>query len=208
MLFRSLIACLLMVGLSGCTDPKDATEGNFKKSLQAYLDSEYPKCYFMSEMPKALDTFEGSRTQQRYDAMKQAGLLVSSVKEAEVEGVFLGKQKKSIPVYELTEEGKKYFKNDVSKTMNGKSVGGFCGGKANIVEIVQFTEPADMWGQKLSEVVYTYTVTDLPEWAKNENILEQFREIKQDVESTQTPLKDKTALVLTNNGWTHRKLLQ
>lgn len=207
MLYRSLIGCVLLLSLSGCADPKAATEGNFKKSLQAYLDGEYPKCYFLSEMPKALDLPDSSVMLQRYEAMVKAGLLKKSVTEIEVGGGRSAPEKKTVPYYELSSEGKKQFTENV-KSISGRRVGGFCGGKASIAEVLQFAEPRPIWDETVADVVFSYTVTGLPEWVKNEAVLAQFSEIKEDLGSVEEPVKDKTSLVLTNNGWTHRTLLQ
>lgn len=205
MLYRSLIACLLLVSLSGCSDPKEASESNFKKSLQAYLDSEYPKCYFLSEIPKAVDLPENSKILQRYEVMVKAGLLEKSTTEIEVGGGRSAPEKKTVPYYALSAEGKKQFTENV-KSISGRNVGGFCGGKASIVEVLQFTEPHKVWDETVTDVVFSYTVIGMPEWTKNEAVLAQFSDIKADLGSVEEPVKDKTSLVLTNSGWTHRTL--
>lgn len=39
------------LALSGCNDPKEANESNFKTAAQQYLDTTYPECYFKANFP-------------------------------------------------------------------------------------------------------------------------------------------------------------
>lgn len=101
----------------------------------------------------------------------------------------VGKAANANLMYELTDEGRKYYKTDAVKTFNGNSIGGFCLGKASVKEIGQFTEPSDILGTRISCVNYTYSVSDLPAW---ETSLEQsaaLREPKTGAMSQAEPLK-------------------
>src|SRR4029453_4072763 len=100
-----------------------------------------------------------------------------------------------------------------------------------VVEIINYSEPADLLGQKVSEVHFTYAVYNLASWAAldtiryaaeqalnsciapdmlsksmNERTLEQItKAVTQNVQSVKAPLKETAILILTNNGWMHEK---
>ncbi|MBK0167378.1 hypothetical protein [Klebsiella sp. S69] len=108
--------------------------------------------------------------------------------------------------YDLTEEGKKYYKPDAAKTMKGENIGGFCFGKATVTEVSNFTEPSDAMGQKISRVSFTYKVSEIPDWAKSPEIMNADRQLQKDVSSESEGVKVTNVFLLTNNGWIHERL--
>lgn len=194
--------------LVGCGSKQDANEKNFKIAIQNYLDSAYPKCYFFENFPAVAMDFDLKNEKGTLAALLKTGL-VSVKDEPHEEAQFFGNKKTVIkPTFYLTEEGKKFYKTDVEKTLGGQSIGGFCMGKAKVQDVPQFTEPSDMFGQKISRVNYTYVVSDLPSWTKSPEILSAIPSLKPDVESENTPIKGLDAVVLTNNGWIHERLFR
>lgn len=138
--------------------------------------------------------------------MATAGLVTEREVQIE-EKDFLGKSRTVTKLsYDLTEEGKKYYKAAVSKNLRGDSLGGLCAGKATLKSIVQYSEPADMMGLKVSRVNYEYTVADLPKWASSPDLQKYVEGLKTDVDSQDTPVKKAEAVILTSNGWVHEKL--
>lgn len=199
-MFR-ILTCLVILALAGCADPNAANEKNFKAVIQQYLDSVYPKCYLNVELPQTVDIdFHGTIPKLR--ALAKVGLVSESKGVAKSPwGVAM-----PAPSFELTAEGKKFYKPDAIKVSDGKHIGGFCFGKAHVREIVQFTEPSDMFGHHISRVNYTYQVSDLPAWAAATEVVSVFDTLKVDVASNKSPIKDVATLVLTNKGWVHEKL--
>jgi hypothetical protein len=204
---RIIAGVLFLAAISGCSDPKAASENNFRKAIQEYLDKSYPKCYVTTELPATID-WDISGVKNKLQALAKVGLVVES--EGQVERPGFGSNKKIVtaPSFNLTEEGKKYFKQNVSETMGGKTLGGFCIGKATVKEIGQFSEPSEMFGQRISRVNYTYEVSDFPEWAKSPEVVGAIKDLKTDIESTTTPIKKLDVLVMTNHGWVHEKLFK
>lgn len=205
--FWRAIPLSLALAASGCSDPKAANQGVFKDAAQAYLDATYPKCYIHSQFPVTVD-WNVSGIQEKLRALAKAGLVVESEGEAEHPELRGRQQNGKSPRFELTEEGKKFYKADLTKTMAGKNIGGFCFGKATVREVSQFSEPADMFGQRISRVNFTYVVSDIPTWAKSPELLAEIKELKADVDSESTPVKALNTFVLTNNGWVHEKLFK
>lgn len=202
------------IALSGCNDPKDANESNFKVAAQQYLDSVYPHCYVQTALPgkETRNVYEKKEDQKVSDnalhILATKGLLdEKEISRKHYEKSYFSGAHDAVEIeYYLTEEGEKYFKPNVSKTFGGDDIGGFCFGKATVAEVNNFTEPSDAMGQKISRVAYTYKVTDIPEWAKSEDLTEKNNKLKEDVNSGQQPVSAKAVFVLTNKGWMHERL--
>lgn len=206
--YISPLICLGAIALSGCNDPKDASEGNFKAAAQQYLDNTYPSCYFTANFPYKTDSFTFNNLPDVLHVMSQKGLL----KETEISRKHIeaswGSKAHDVVVnsYDLTDEGKKFYKADAAKNMKGENLGGFCFGKATVSEVSNFTEPSDALGQKISRVSFSYKVTDIPDWAKSSEIIALNRQLEKDVNSESEPLKVTNVFVLTNKGWVHERL--
>ncbi|SHM89242.1 hypothetical protein SAMN05216593_104164 [Pseudomonas asturiensis] len=203
------LAIVIAMGLlAGCSDPKKASEENFEKAAQAYLDTQYPKCFVLAAFPVASKEFDVSGQNKTFHALAGAGVL----KETELsrkeipKSVFSEARTDVRYSYDLTDEGRKYYKDNVQKLMNGNTVGGICVGKAKVVKIDQFSEPGEMMGQKISRVTYSYQINDLPGWARDPNVVASSEALKAAVDSEKLPIKETRAMVLTNNGWVHERL--
>lgn len=46
--------------VAGCSDPKKASEENFEKAAQAYLDTQYPKRFVLTSFPVQTEDFDMS----------------------------------------------------------------------------------------------------------------------------------------------------
>lgn len=206
----AIIAAVVLV--AACSDPKAASEKNFKVAIQKDLDAEYPKCYIVKNFPETIPLTGSAMNDSLirsihannivlFKALTDAGILSEKSEPHEVVS-FMGK--KSVvnqPTFYLTEEGKKYYKSDAVKDVNGKNTGGFCFGKATVKDIAEFTEPSEAAGMRISQVKFTYQVSDFPAWVKLPTILTALTRLKTDVESEKNPVKGSTMLKLTNNGW-------
>ena len=84
-------------------------------------------------------------------------------------------------------------------------IGGFCFGKAKVTSI-EFTEKSEDSATsnkkvKSANITYLYSVSEFPEWAKNEEVKSSNPILKYDMDSEKTPVKGVMNLVLTNKGW-------
>lgn len=208
---KSVFLLAILAVCNGCSNPQDANETNFKNSVQAYLDKEYPKCYYIQNFP--VTTEQMFLNEKILQLLTKSGILEekdTGLKKQEVSSGFsFDTVKKMVPVYSynLTDEGRKYYKPEAGTGINGK-IGGFCFGKAKVSAIDQFTEPGDMMGQKVSRVSYHYSVTGFPEWAKDEQIKSVLKDLKADVESENNQKNEVGDLILTNKGWVLERFLK
>ena len=193
---------------TGCSDPKAASEKNFEAAIQSYLDTAYPKCYFTRQFPTT-NEFDIGGSGAVLQALTQAGLLVEK-EESRKEVAQWGGGKKVVvkSSFDLTDEGRKFYQPDAVKRPGGEAIGGFCFGRAAVKAITQFSEPADMFGHRISRVSYSYTVSELPGWAKKPEITSALKALQADAASAEEPVKALDALVLTNTGWVHEKLFK
>lgn len=204
---RNLVITIVLLVLAGCSDPKAATEKNFKSAMQNYLDTAYPRCYFASNFPVIKADWDIGGKNAALAALEKAGLLSAKEIQQEEKQMFSAQTRTVTKLsYDLTGEGKKYYKLDGTTTHRGETIGAFCAGKATVKSIGQFTEPAEMMGQKISRVNYEYTVTDLPAWAMSPDVQQAVGGLKADAQSASSPIKGVVAMILTNNGWVHEKM--
>lgn len=209
MVFRFILIAVIATLATGCSDPKAANEKNFKVAIQNYLDTAYPKCYITTNFPTTIE-YDIGGMEAKLRALAKIGLVSEKVGSREII-VGLGSDgKKTIPApsFDLTDEGRKFYKPDAVDRLSSGKMGGFCLGKANVKSISQFSEPGDMFGQHISRVNYTYAVSGFPAWTKTPEILAAINDLKADIESETTPIKRLDAFVLTNNGWVHEKLFK
>src|SRR3546814_717918 len=198
------LVCLAALTVTACSDPKEANKSNFTTAINNWIEKN-PPCISIprgritpdsagdAPFPRYLDASPvtakyaiESRARERapFDALVEAGLM--SVEEATISvkaGLF-GDQTRDLPVraYDLTEEGKKVVSSEGEKTAFSSPAHRFCYGVPNVDEVLQFTEPADAMGVKISQVTYRYHLRDLPEWARNERVQAAFPQLKRSEE--------------------------
>lgn len=205
---QALLLCVGMLALAGCNDPKKPSESNFKSAAQEYLDTVYPACYIKANFPYKTDGVSFNNMPEIMQALAEKGLLTEKELSRKHIDAAWGIKAHDIVVnsYDLTVEGRKYYKQDAGTNMRGENLGGFCFGKATVTEVSNFTEPSDAMGQKISRVSFVYKVSEIPDWAKSPEILNAVRQIRKDVDSEQNGMKVTNVFLLTNKGWVHEKL--
>jgi hypothetical protein len=191
--------------VAGCGSKQDANKSNFQSAIQDYLDTKQGVCVMVpaKELPFTLQKTGGMNfinEPEKAAALVSAGLLTA--KDTEVKAMF-GNQMVPGVQYSLTDEGKKYLvKGGAANVGNWDA---FCGGKYKVKEVENFTQPADMFGTKISQVNYTYEVDSAPAWAKQSAIEAAYPSVKHDLDGAP---KDKAVLVATNDGWMHERLFK
>lgn len=189
----------LALVLIGCSDPQEASEKNFEVSLQRFLDASFPVCVIRQNFPTEIKIY-GDGTVPIYEEMTKLGLLTTT-KETRPP---INRYAKStqVVVYDLTNEGKKYYQI-AGNNAAGKEAGCIYLGKAKVEEIIDFTQPSGSFGATSSRVNFTYSVSELPEWATSDEISSLNHQIKKWTDANGAPIKDHADMVLTNKGWKH-----
>ncbi len=201
------IIFVLLTAVVGCSSPKSASKENFKKAINAYYVKKQVYIFdtsvtnnFKFPVKIKTDMFTNNLIDS-YQALVSANLL--SVKDTSVkEDVLLfGKGgKRTVPVkeYELTDNGKKYYKEAATTNMITGNLNGFIVGQPEVIEVTSYTEPADSAGVKISNVSYKVKVSNIPEWAKKSEVYTSYPNIKKYLDPS---IDAQITLILKNDGW-------
>lgn len=201
---RFVAAAGLALVLAACGSAKDANKSNFRKAIQAYLDTQAGLCV---PLPSAKIPFTLMHKREfmqepveKADALVEAGLLTS--RKIEAKGQFTDRLQPANE-YQITALGKKYLVD--SGAASGFSRAAFCTGKFSVVEVENFTEPGDMMGVKVSQVHFRYKVQAAADWIQSAKLRELHADLSK---QAQGETSAKATLILTNDGWVHEKLLR
>jgi hypothetical protein len=207
----------LLVVLTGCSSPKDASKDNFKNVLNGYYDrncimvaprkTEFPVTVELqasnSEIAKKLN--DGNTNQ--YEALVKVGLLEVKDGSAQVndfDNFMPGVHKKTVPTktYSLSPKGKEIFTKNTGKGILNSTEQGFCAANYQVGEISNFSEPSQSMGYTISNVNYTVSPKNVKEWAKNEAVVQAYPRLTKQLEENKN---ESAALVLMNDGWVHER---
>lgn len=189
----------LFIILAACSSPNSATEENFTKTIQDYLNKEYPSCYFRNTFPTTKTAYNQDQDHDKNILQVLAEIGILSEKEISRRGPSPISGTSISYAYTLTDKGKEYYSPKESA---------FCFGKAKLTLIDTFSEPAEIGGYKISHVNYSYVVTGFPSWAENKELSLLNKTLKRNLKSTIKPIDKNDVLILTNKGWVHKRLFK
>jgi len=135
------------------------------------------------------------RVNERLAAFEQAGLLTSTQA--------VGKDGKTYPLYNLTVEGKRYYKPVKAAGIYHRDDlkdAQFCFGRREILEVTDIRDrETDFYGGRTTETIvdFTYNLNDVPDWAKHPAI----KAIRQyNIDFSRDPKNKKGQVYLTKKG--------
>ncbi|MDH0649814.1 hypothetical protein N5D48_20780 [Pseudomonas sp. GD03858] len=207
---RTLVApAVLLATLLGCSDNRQPSDAELRQAAQAYLDTQYPHCFVISPFPTRTRDFDLQGTNQALHALAQVGVVSErEVGRTEVPQRLWQPARTDIYyAYDLTDEGRRYFKADAHRTKNGGTVGGLCLGKAQVTSVTGFNEPTEHGGRRQAQVTYRYRVAELPGWTGEATVQASIPGLGLAVASATQPIEETRAMVLTEHGWTHEQML-
>jgi hypothetical protein len=168
---------MLVLLFTGCSGFKKPSVKNFTTALN-YHFSHNDDCLFPSAIRFPYETStsstEPNSNKKGLDALKEAGLL-KSLEDRDIHVIR----------YEMTPYGSHVPPR-------------FCYGHRVVTSIDGSTPPAAVDGQQTTQVDYHYKMMDVPGWADSDKIRKAFPAF---ASATTGDPKDRTALVLTINGW-------
>ena len=192
------VLVVVLLGLSACSNPKDASDENFAAALNRELadDRECLRFKLPAEHYPARkgETAHPDGEQQALDALVAKGLLA---KRTETKPDWRG-IKAVTDIYELTKKGEEFVPKDKVRGFLESSNTELCYGVGKVEEVTNFSAPNSVLGQTVSVVHYTYKVRDVTEWA-NEPALLQFEKLASAVRGEAIARQE--SLMLTGNGW-------
>jgi hypothetical protein len=200
-----LISIISLLFLTACSDEKKRSDANFAKAINQYLTKHGDVCTvvgrgFPVDVPKS-EQGDQYGTGPQLAALEQAGLVHSSDTTAVVHGMLDSLRGSTPPQpvkrYELTEEGKKYFRQASGGLGETGSV---CYGQKTVDSIVRWTDPVTTGADSQTEVTYTYRIADLAPWAERPDVQRAFSDVRMTV-TGQSRTTQVAGLQLTNKGW-------
>jgi len=184
---RATICAAAILFTTGCSSTED-TNTNFTKAINKYYNN-HPSCLWpdnlnfpVQEDPANIKEIRG------YDALVHQGVLVRSA---------AGKTPIANPqmnTYDLTSKGRTLWTFDQQKA----GFGNFCYGYRTVTNIDSST-PTTSTNGATTDVIYRYSIRDVPDWAKTDEIRADFPGLQADLTSTQVG-----SATLTNTsikGW-------
>jgi len=211
----SIKAILLLSGaaffVTACgNDPKAANEANFEAALNAYY-AQMKQCIRVGSAPNVDGIIQEFRTDGRvqdkqlsfYNSLVDLGLLdaVSYQKDTKnFSGQVTGKV--AWVGYKFSAKGETFLRPvDLDSGVFSTGARQLCYGTPQVVEITNFTEPAEVMGVKASTIQYTYKIVDVELWANEPTFTSQYDWLAARLSDQSIEADDD--LVLTNNGWVH-----
>ncbi|MBS9764102.1 hypothetical protein [Pseudomonas mosselii] len=206
---RKIIPLALLATLVGCSDGQQPDEAELRQAAQAYLDTRYPHCFVISAFPTRTRDFDVEGTNKALHALARVGVVSErEVARTEVpERLWQPARTDIYYAYDLTDEGRRYYKADARPRANGASTGGLCFGKARVTAVKGFSAPVEHNGRRQSQVTYSYQVTELPVWASDAAVQANIAGLGLAAGSSAKPLEETRSMVLTAQGWVHEQLL-
>jgi hypothetical protein len=142
-----LVSIVGFLFLTACSDLKKPSDANFTRTINQYLAKHGEACTVINrQFPVDVPVPEQKEPYgigPQLAALEQAGLVRSTNTTAAVHGMLDALQGPTPPQpvkrYELTAEGKKYFR--LAPGIFGQA-GSFCYGRETVDSILKWTEPA------------------------------------------------------------------
>ncbi|HEY4380633.1 MAG TPA: hypothetical protein VGN01_09835 [Acidobacteriaceae bacterium] len=167
-----LAAALLLLPLIACDSKSKPTTENFVAGLNAHF-ADHPDCLFPTPPSFPYETTDPVMTKQM-NTLVAAQLLKVSV--------------------ERDIHASRYTTTDAGARVAPR----FCYGHRNITSIDSFTPPAPANGFPETQVLYHYTMQDVPVWAKSTDVVAAFPDMAHKTSGAAT---DKATLAGTIAGW-------
>lgn len=170
-LLKSALICTLLFSFVGCHSKSAPTSENFIQGLNKHF-VDHPDC-LLSNMSFPYETSD------RKEAAQMDTLVKSQLLDKTVEMAI------HVSRYTVTTVGTRYAPR-------------FCYGHRTVTAINQFTPPAIANGFKETQVTYSYSMEEVPVWAKSPFVLDAFPAMAQVISGHATGV---ATLAQTPVGW-------
>lgn len=210
----AILVALSAVTLTACGSKTDANEKNFAAAMTQYFEKKGDLCLSTTRWPVAVSELDlrlqktmptGKANQMA--ALEAAGLVKGE--DAEVDNVgFMGTPtgtKARIKRYTLTDAAKPFARDKevAVVSVNGKTSEkqtDLCWGKRALGKIVKWEGPMKLGDYQEASITYTYTVTNLADWAKRPDVQAAFPFVKGWLDGAGDK-GGKHGIKLTSQGW-------
>lgn len=172
----TIAACAVLAVLAGCSTANKPTDRNFTDALNAYYQDR-SDCLFPGGRQFPYEVAPGPNQKddkKKMDALTDAGLMAR-----------LEDRDMHVDRYTLNAAGTRFGPR-------------FCYGHRSVTGIGSFTPPGPRNGFTETTVTYSYTMLDVPMWAKADNVKAAFPELAKSLSGSAT---DQQTLATVGAGW-------
>jgi hypothetical protein len=172
----------------GCNKKEDNTL-NYTNAINTYYRSN-PSCLWTTpvKFPVQVDTSDAGKT-AGYDALVDQGLLARTTDEKKVMLI----ASKQVNNYDISNTGRSAWTADPDQP----GFGNFCYGHRKVSSIDGATPTTSTEGAT-TQVVYHYTLADVPVWASARETETAYPRVRSDITA---PQPGSATLINTNDGW-------
>ena len=207
---KNNVLCVMVLRtlfLVGCGSKNDANEKNLSDATNANLIKKGQLCLgIVSKWPVDVPKSESQMTTGRAPemaALEKIGLVRSHETETDFTPFSnTSPVKTKVLRYELTEEGKKFYREKELPGLAGEKEmrGDICFGQQALDTVIKTEGPITVGDKKEMTLYYTYKIENLADWAKNPDVQKIFPGIVSTVNGAgKTQINQN--LVLTDRGW-------
>jgi hypothetical protein len=207
---KKTVLCVMVLGtliLLGCGSKNDVNEKNLSDATNANLIKNGQLCLgIVSKWPVDVPKSESQMTIGRAPemaALEKIGLVRSHETETDFTPFSnTSPVKTKVLRYELTEEGKKFYREKELPSLTGakESRGDICFGQQALDTVIKTEGPITVGDKKEMTLYYTYKIDNLADWAKNPDIQKTFPGIVSTISGAgKTQINQN--LILTDQGW-------
>jgi hypothetical protein len=193
----------LSASLSACDSKTAANKKNFGITVTQYFDKKGDMC--LDPMKWPVDVYETDQRQQKMFPDGVAGQMaaleavgLARGEDMELPGTFVDGKPNGLKVkvrrYVMTDAAKPYLR------ANAKQQQRMCWGRKSLDKVVRWADPSKVGDHEESAVIYTYTLSNVADWAKKPQVKEAFPVLGRTIDGEHTQ-KEKLYVKLTPQGW-------
>jgi hypothetical protein len=198
-----VLGVALSASLSACDSKTAANKKNFGITVTQYFDKKGDMC--LDPMKWPVDVYETDMRQQKLFPDGVAGQMaaleavgLAKGEDMELPGTFVDGKPNGLKVkvrrYTMTDAAKPYLR------ANAKQQQRVCWGRKSLDKVVRWADPSKVGDHEESAVIYTYTLSNVADWARKPQVKEAFPVLGRTVDGEHTQ-KEKLYVKLTPQGW-------
>ena len=196
---KHLICAILLgaIALVGCGSKTDANEKNFSAVIAN--EEKTGICLPFEKWPYRVEVSDVTRMGQ-LAALETAGLVSGADFEADEHRLFSTTVRNiKLKIFSLTEEGKKFFRENRTSNAGAFVNGNLCYGKLALDKVIKWETPTN----STANVTFSVKLEGVADWVKKPELLAVFPGAAKAIGFNEAKVEKevKAALKLTNLGW-------